>query len=209
MTVFNRRKLKMGAAAAADGSTTNPLVWLVAIICTIMAVAVVVSGIVVFIGYLAIHPRVPIISVTNAHLDLLRNDYAGLLQTQLSIVVTAKNGNAKAHATFSKITFNLSFQGQGIAMLVADPIQVPKNSSKDLRYVIQSSSIPLTPDQMEKVDDSWKRNEIGFDFKGAARTRWKVGPLGSVKFSLHLNCDLKFHPLNGSYIPSKCSSKSK
>ncbi|KAK7386848.1 hypothetical protein VNO78_27186 [Psophocarpus tetragonolobus] len=198
-----KRKLVMGA-----NGRTNPLVWLVAIICTIIAVAVVVVGIVVFIGYVVIHPRVPVISVTNAHLDLLRNDYAGLLQTQLTIVVTAKNGNAKAHASFSQITFNISYKGQDIAVLVADPFEVPKNSSKDLSYVVQSSSIPLTPDQMEDVSDAHKRNEIEFDFKGAARTQWRVGPLGSVKFLCRLDCGLRFQPLNGTYIPSRCTSKS-
>ncbi|AET03483.1 hypothetical protein MtrunA17_Chr8g0369721 [Medicago truncatula] len=203
MTVF-KRKLEVASVGH-----TKPFVWLAAIICTIFAIAVTITGIVVFIGYILIHPRAPIISVTNAHLDLLRNDHAGLLQTQLSIVVTAYNGNAKAHATFSKITFSLSFQGQGIAMLVADSFDVPKNSTNDLRYVVQSSSIPLTPDQIDKIDESWKRNEIGFDFKGAARTRWRIGPFRSVKYSCHLNCYLKFRPLNGSYIHSKCSSKSK
>ncbi|KAL2333933.1 hypothetical protein Fmac_015146 [Flemingia macrophylla] len=89
------------------------------------------------------------------------------------------------------------------------PFEVPKNSSKDLNYVVQSSSIPLSPDQMELVDDAWKKNEIQFDFKGAARTQWRVGPLGSVKFLCRLDCDLKFRPLNGTYIPSRCTSKSK
>ncbi|XP_027348003.1 NDR1/HIN1-like protein 12 [Abrus precatorius] len=201
-------KLKRKFALGTHGGT-RPLVWLVAIICTILAVAVIVAGIVVFIGYIVIHPRMPIISVTNAHLDFLKNDYAGLFQIQLNIVVTAKNGNAKAHATFSKITFNLSYQGQDLAVLVADPFEVPKNSSKDLNYFIQSSSIPLNPDQMEEVDDAWKRNEIEFNFKGGARTQWRVGPLGSVKFLCRLNCDLKFRPLNGTYIPSRCTSKSK
>ncbi|KAI4314599.1 hypothetical protein L6164_027488 [Bauhinia variegata] len=187
---------------------THPLVWLAAIICALIATAVVIAGIVVFLGYLIIHPRVPVISVTNAHLDLLSNDYAGLLQTQLTIVVTAHNGNAKAHATFSDIKFKLSYQGQTIAVLVAEPFFVRKNSSRDLNYVVQSSSIPLTPDQMEEVNDAWKKNVIGFDLKGDARTQWRVGPLGSLKFMCHLNCLLKFHPLNGSYVPSKCTSKS-
>ncbi|KAJ1396837.1 Late embryogenesis abundant protein [Sesbania bispinosa] len=188
---------------------TNPLIWLLAILCTIIAIAVVIAGVVVFVGYIVIHPRVPTISISNAHLDLLRNDYAGLLQTQLTIVVMAQNGNAKAHATFSDIRFNLSYQGQGIAMMVAEPFEVPKNSSKFLNYVVQSSSIPLTPDQMEEVDESWKRNIIGFDLKGDARTQWRVGPLGSLKFWCNLECQLKFHPLNGSYIPSKCTTESK
>ncbi|XP_028793711.1 NDR1/HIN1-like protein 12 [Neltuma alba] len=196
---------------AHDGARrrTHPLIWLLAIICTIIAVAVVIAGIVVFIGYLVIHPRVPVISVTNGNLDLLRNDYAGLMQTQITIVVRAQNGNAKAHATFSDIRFNLTFQGQGIAMLVADSFEVPKNSSRDLNYVVQSSSIPLTPDQMELINQAWKQNQIAFDLKGDARTQWRVGPLGSVKFACHLNCKLRFHPMNGTYIPSRCTSKSK
>lgn len=190
-------------------SRTHPLIWLLAIICTVIAIAVVLAGIVVFVGYLVIHPRVPVISITNGHLDHLRNDLAGLLETQITIVVRAQNGNAKAHATFSDISFNLTYQAQDIAVLVADPFEVPKNSSKDLNYVVQSTSIPLTPDQMEQVNQAWKQNEIAFDFKGNARTQWRVGPLGSMKFYCRLNCRLRFHPLNGSYIPSRCTSKTK
>ncbi|KAK7252581.1 hypothetical protein RIF29_36631 [Crotalaria pallida] len=152
-----------------DGHT-HPLIWLLAFICIIIAIAVIVAGILVFAGYLVIHPRIPVISISNAHLDLIRNDYAGLLQTQITILVMAQNGNAKAHATFSHISFNLSYQTQPIAMLVADPFEVPKNSSQYLNYVVQSSSIPLTPDQMGDVDYSWKKNVIGFDLKGSART---------------------------------------
>ncbi|KAF7809522.1 NDR1/HIN1-like protein 12 [Senna tora] len=199
-----RRRLVTGPR-----SRTHPLIWLLAILCTIIAIAVVIAGIVVFIGYLVIHPRIPVISVTNARLDLLRNDLAGLLETQITIVVKAQNGNAKAHATFSDISFNLTFQGQAIAVLVADSFEVPKNSSKDLNYVVQSSSIPLTPDQMEQVNESWKKNEIAFDLRGNARSQWRVGPLGSLKYSCHLNCRLKFNPMNGTYIPSRCTSKSK
>jgi len=44
-------------------------------------------------------------------------------------------------------------------MLVADRFEVPKNSTKDLNYVVQSSSIPWTPDQMEQVNEAWKRND--------------------------------------------------
>jgi len=192
-----------------QNGNTNIFIWLLAILCTIIAIGVVIGGVGVFIGYIVIHPRVPTISIADAHLDLFRNDYAGLLQTQMSIVVMAKNGNFKAHATFSNIKLKLSYQGQGIAFMVADPFDVPKNSSRYLDYVVQSSSIPLTPDQIEDVDDTWKRNIVGFDLKGDARTQWRIGPFGSFKFGCKLECRLKFHPLNGSYIPSRCTSQSK
>ncbi|OIV94400.1 hypothetical protein TanjilG_25462 [Lupinus angustifolius] len=193
-----------------QNDNTHPLIWLLAFICIIIAIAVIVAGITVFVGFLIIHPRVPTISIANAHLNLFRNDYVGLLQTQVTILVVAENGNAMANATFSNISFNISYQSHDIAILVADPFEVPKNSSKYLNYVVQASSIPLNPDQMGNVDYSWKRNIVGFDLHGNARAQWRVGPLGSLKFRCHLECTLKFHLLNGSYIPSKsCTSKLK
>ncbi|KOM48749.1 hypothetical protein LR48_Vigan07g245300 [Vigna angularis] len=85
--------------------------------------------------------------------------------------MVAQNGNSRAHSTFSDINFNLSYQGQPIARMIAEPFDVPKSSSKTLNYVVRFASIPLTPDQMEEVDESWKRDVIGFDLKGSARTR--------------------------------------
>ncbi|KAF1861554.1 hypothetical protein Lal_00025916 [Lupinus albus] len=187
-----------------QNGNTHPLIWLLAFICIILAIAVIVTG------FLIIHPRVPTISIAHAHLDLFRNDYAGLLQTQITILVVAQNGNAMANATFSDIRFNISYQSHDIAILVANRFEVPKNSSKYLNYVVQASSIPFNPDQMGNVGYSWKRNIVAFDLKGNARAQWKVGPIGSFKFRCHVECTIKFHPLNGSYIPSKsCTSKSK
>ncbi|KAJ4729134.1 Late embryogenesis abundant protein [Melia azedarach] len=188
---------------------THPLIWCAAIICTIVAIGVIVAGIVVFIGYIVIHPRVPIISVVNAHLDRFQFDPAGLLETQITIIVRMKNGNERAHASFSETSFSLSFDGVEIARLVADPFDVSKNSSTDFNYVAESMAIPLDPEKQEVVDLALKRDEVRFEFKGGSRARWRVGPLGSVKFWCHLSCQLRFHPLNGTYIPSRCSSKAK
>ncbi|XP_062147098.1 NDR1/HIN1-like protein 12 [Alnus glutinosa] len=188
---------------------TNPLIWAAAIICAVIAVVVIVVGIVVFVGYMAIHPRVPFISVTFAHLDTIQYNQAGQLETQVTVVLTAENDNAKAHSSFSDTSFILSFQGLQIAKLVAEPFDVRKNSSTHFNYVVQSSQIPLDPTRMEEVDLSLKQDQITFDLKGSSRARWRVGLVGSVKFVCHLNCQLRFRPSNGTYIRSRCSSKSK
>uniref|UniRef100_A0A803QHI9 Uncharacterized protein n=1 Tax=Cannabis sativa TaxID=3483 RepID=A0A803QHI9_CANSA len=179
---------------------THPLVWCIAILCTVVAIAVIIVGLVVFVGYLVIHPSVPVISVVTAHLDKLQNDLAGLFETQLTIYVKAENDNAKAHASFSDTSFVLSFEGIAIARLVADPFDVAKNGSVEFPYRVESSSIPLNPEEMLQVDLALKQDKITFDLKGSSRARWKVGLLGSVKFWCHLNCRLKFHPLTGVYL---------
>ncbi|KAM6551068.1 hypothetical protein CsatB_000876 [Cannabis sativa] len=188
---------------------THPLVWCIAILCTVVAIAVIIVGLVVFVGYLVIHPSVPVISVVTAHLDKLQNDLAGLFETQLTIYVKAENDNAKAHASFSDTSFVLSFEGIAIARLVADPFDVAKNGSVEFPYRVESSSIPLNPEEMLQVDLALKQDKITFDLKGSSRARWKVGLLGSVKFWCHLNCRLKFHPLTGVYVNSPCTSRVK
>lgn len=199
------RKFFHGATQRA----THPLVWFAAVICTVIAIAVIITGIVVFAGYMIIHPRVPFITVTSAHLDNFQNSVAGLLDTEITIIVRAENDNTKAHASFSATSFTLSFQGLNIARLVALPFDVKKNSSVDFHYLVQSSSIPLSPEQMDQIDISLKRDKISFDLKGNWRARWRLGLLGSVKLWGHLNCRLRFHPSNGSYIHSPCSSRAK
>lgn len=161
--------------------TTHPLGWCAAIICTIIAIAVIVVGIVIFTGYQVIHPRVPVISVINAHLDLFQYDLAGLLETQMTIILNLKNGNQKAHATFSDTHFSVSFEGHEIAKLLADPFDVGKKNSVDFHYVVQSDSIPLDPKLQEQVDVAMKKDDVKFGLKGSSRARCRVGPLGSVK----------------------------
>ncbi|GLT81039.1 hypothetical protein SLA2020_524470 [Shorea laevis] len=185
---------------------THFLVWCAAVICAIIAFGVIVAGVVIFIGYKVIHPRVPYISVVDAHLDTIRIDYAGVLEVQATINMRAENGNRKAHARFSQLLLHFSLDGVVLAHLVAEPFDVRKNSYVDFHYVAQSTPVALAPEQEELVDTSLKQDLITFNLKGSAKARWKAGPLGSIKFPSNLDCRLRFHPLNGTYIPSRCTS---
>lgn len=188
---------------------TNPLVWCLAIICTIIAIAVIIAGIVVFVGYLIIGPKIPFISVTSAHLDQFLFDQAGLLSTRITIVIHAENDNRKAHASFSSVDCALSFQNLQIAYLRSGAFDVGKNSSVDFNYIVESSSIPLGPEQMDMVTESIRTNKISFDLNGSSRTRWRIWVLGSAKFVCHLQCKLHFNVANRTTTPLHCTSRAK
>lgn len=187
---------------------TNPIIWFMAIICAILAVAVIIAGIVVFVGYLVIRPKEPQISVASAQLDTLYFDQTSLLTVQVSVVIKAENDNAKVHSSFYDMSLLLSFLGVKIAYLVAEPFDVKANSSVEFNYVPQSSPIPLNPADAEGVSRSLRQRIITFVLKGKAKTRWRVGPIGSVKNWLHLECQLHL-PINGTRIFPRCSSRSK
>lgn len=162
-----------------------------------------------FVGYLVYHPRIPIISVVNAHLNLFQYDLAGVLVTQVNIVVRTENDNRRAHASLSDMELTLIFDGLEIAKLMAGDYEVRKNSTVDFNFVATSDPIPLNPEQMKDVDVFLNEDEVRFDLKGNVRARWRVGLLGSIKFQCHLDCRLRFHRSSGDYIPGRCTSKAK
>lgn len=187
---------------------TSLWVWTTAVICAILAFAVVVIGLVIFVGYMIIRPKLPYITVTYAHLESLYYDQYGQMDTQISLGITATNDNAKAHASFDNVSFLLWFHGVLIARLRAEPFEVPKNSSLTLPYSVPSSMVPLDEGAREEIGASLQQGRVSFLLKGDARTRWKVGILGSVRFWSHLSCNLNFATANGSSINLDCSSKS-
>ncbi|KAM7275837.1 hypothetical protein ACFE04_017703 [Oxalis oulophora] len=188
---------------------THPLVWCVAVICTFISIAVIITGVAIFFVYIVIHPRVPVISVIGAHLDDIQYDGSGLLEIQMSIRMLARNDNLKAHASFSDTDFFVFFNGLKIGDLRNKPFSVQKNFSVAFDYHLVSSPIPLDSEQRDVVYMSLNNDHIKFELKGKSRARWRVSILGSIKFELHLNCALDFHVSNHSYIPSKCTSNAK
>ncbi|KAG8375250.1 hypothetical protein BUALT_Bualt10G0080800 [Buddleja alternifolia] len=184
---------------------TNPLIWFAAIICAILAVLVIIAGVVVFIGYLTVKPKVPKVSVTSAQLDTIYFDQASLLTLQVTIVIRAENDNAKARASFYDTRFDLSFRGMRIARLENGPFDVGPNTTVDFHYVSQSTSIPLNPEGAESVNWSLRHGVMSFELKGATRARWRTRIVGSVKFWLNLDCQLHL-PINRTTIFPRCTS---
>ncbi|CAL9047741.1 uncharacterized protein LOC135622821 [Musa acuminata AAA Group] len=188
---------------------TNPLIWIVAIVCAILAIAVIVTGIVVFAIYVIYQPKMPYIKVAYAHLDQLAYGPSGMLEIRMALKVVAENDNKKAVASFSDATFVLRFHGIDVAVLQTDPFDVAKNSSAELDYLFQSSPIPLDKEGMEAMRVALNRGVVPFDFGGHARTRWRVGIFFSVRFWARIACQLNFVYRNGSTVDLDCGSKSR
>ncbi|KAH0465663.1 hypothetical protein IEQ34_005766 [Dendrobium chrysotoxum] len=192
------------------GDRTNPLIWALAILCAGFAVAVILTGIVVFAIYLVYQPKSPYVWVSAAHLDLLDYDQMGLLSIQLSLALVAVNPNMRAHATFSELELALRFEDGDIelALLRAEDFSVEKNGSAALNYVVRSEAVPLDEIGRETLDASLKAGIISFRLQGQLRTRWRVGVFASIKLWTHLSCALRFGVLNGNAVGFRCSSKS-
>ncbi|XP_051136926.1 NDR1/HIN1-like protein 12 [Andrographis paniculata] len=188
---------------------TNAFIWCAGILCAIIAVVVIISGIVLFVGYLTIKPKIPDISVATAQLDTIYFDQSSLLTLQVTVVIKAENDNTRARATFYNTRFSLSLGGgQKIAYLHAGTFNLAPNKSLELSYMPQSGAIPLSPEEADVVSLSMRRGVMNFDLTGTSRTRWQFGFVHSFKFVVRVNCRLQL-PLDGSAVYPNCSSRAK
>ncbi|THU61484.1 hypothetical protein C4D60_Mb07t23760 [Musa balbisiana] len=62
---------------------TSWAIWLAAIVCAILAIAVIITGIVVFAIYIIYQPKMPYIKVAYAQLSKLVYDQSGLLEIEM------------------------------------------------------------------------------------------------------------------------------
>ncbi|KAK9077860.1 hypothetical protein SSX86_006198 [Deinandra increscens subsp. villosa] len=189
---------------------TNPLIWCFAVVCAILAATIIIVGIIVIAGYLAIRPKFPLLYIHSARLD--EADYfpgQGVLDVRLTIIVKAENHNEKTHVSFYDTKLVLGYHGLSIAQLVAGPFDVAKNTSRELNYVVGSSRIPLDLPEQRLTEMSLEKTKVmPFVLKGSSRTRWRVGPLGELKFWLHINCHMWLPTNHSAVYYSHCSTTS-
>ncbi|KAM0847951.1 hypothetical protein ACQ4PT_054712 [Festuca glaucescens] len=189
--------------------------WAMVILCTLLAVGVLVTGVALFAVYLVYKPKMPYLVVSDAQLGALQ--YAqqdGTIQyLQLPIAILAENKNSKAGVTFSRVDFALQFHGVDVALLrTPAPFLVAPESSLPLQYNVVSAGRTLDSAGMRSMDESLSAGVVSFDLHGKARTRWKVGIFLKVHFWTRISCRLHFFfPGNGTVMPAdvrRCRSRS-
>ncbi|KAL5230731.1 hypothetical protein ABZP36_029507 [Zizania latifolia] len=188
---------------------SGPLEWTAAVVFTVLAIVVLMGALAVLVVVLVLQPRAPYLAIRSARLDGLVYDQQGTLDAELSVGVVAENGNAKSDATFSHLELRISFNGMVIAILRADPFDVPRKGSLPLGYVARSSGIPLDGPGMKAMEAALGDGVVPFTVAGKAGTRWKVGGLVPFNYWTRLRCDLRFFWPNGTAVDLSCSSKPK
>lgn len=188
---------------------TNPLIWLCAIGCSILAILVILTGIIVLLGFLIYHPKLPSFTVKSAILDTLQLDKSFVLTSQTTILLHIHNPNAKVAVDYESVMFQLQFDKHEISNLTFPPFsQVPKNTSEWL-FVMTADRVQLEVNEGEDMSYSIQRNDVSYDFVGTVRTKAKIGTITSIKYWLHITCTMEFTspPLsNGSLVSSHCRS---
>ncbi|GJM94359.1 hypothetical protein PR202_ga10999 [Eleusine coracana subsp. coracana] len=202
-----------GERSSSRRSCSGWLWRLLILLCTVLAIAVIIAGVVVFVVFLLYKPKMPRLVVSDARIVQLQYDQAGtIVYVQAFVTILAENNNSKADASFNGVDLALGFHGADVAFLRAAPFAVPPESSLPLRYNVVAAGRPLDPDGMRAMDEALKNGVVPLDLFGKARTRWKVGVFVNLRFWTRLHCRLRFFfPGNGTVMDAdrrKCHSRS-
>ncbi|CAN6162759.1 unnamed protein product [Urochloa humidicola] len=204
------RKHRVPRIRERERRNSSGLVWALVILCTLLAVGVIIAGATVFAVYLIYKPKMPYLLVTDARLERLEYGQSGtILDLQVALTIQAENTNSKADATFSGVNLAVGFHGADVAFLRAGTFAVARRSAVPLRYQIVSVGRQLSPDGMQYMDGALRAGVVPLDLFGKARTTWKVGIFASLQFWTRISCRFLFnYPGNGTAMPYDCRSKS-
>lgn len=189
--------------------STNIFIWLCAIGCSIFAILVILTGIIVLLGFLIYHPRLPSFTVKDATLTTLQLDKSFVLTSQTTILLHIENPNSKVAVDYESVMFQLQFAKHEISNLTFPPFsQKPKNSTEWL-FVMTANKVQLEAIEGEDMSYSIQKDDVAYDFVGSVKTKAKIGTITSIKYWLHITCRMEFTPPplgNGTLVTSQCKS---
>ena len=192
------------------GHRSGVLEWTAAVVFTVLAIVVLLAAVTVLVVVLLLQPRSPYLAVRAASLNSLVYDQQGALDdVQLSLLVEARNANARSAASFSRLELRLAFGGVVLARLRADPFGLPPRGALPLAYAARARGAPLDAARSAAVEAALRDGVVPFGLDGEARTAWKIAGLVGVHHWTRLACELRFFWPNGTALHFSCNSKSK
>lgn len=195
-----------------DDPRSSGWVWAMVILCTLLAIGVIVAGATVFAVYLLYKPKMPYLVVADAALRRLEYSQDGTIQDlEVAITILARNTNSRVSASFSSVSIAVGFHGADLAVLKAQSFWVPRESSIPLFYDAITGGKRLDSAGMRSMEESLKAGVVPIDLFGKARTRWKMGIFVKLQFRTRISCRLHFFPSNGTAMPidqDRCRSRS-
>lgn len=188
---------------------TNIFVWCAAWICSLVVFAIILAGLVVLIGYLLFHPKLPTVAIQEAILKrILLDPSTHFMNAEMVALLKFTNPNARVDVKYEYLNFKLFFRSDMIATQVLEPLTQSTGDSSLRSLDLVSNHAELTPLSAEILVAQAQNNTIFYELFGTLRTVAKLGGLASIPYWLYVDCQLEFStPPNGVFRYHKCTSR--
>lgn len=173
---------------------TNLCIWVIAMLGSLIAIAVILSGLAVLIGYLLFHPKLPKLDVIKASLNNIYLDTAtGLYNSEMVALLSIRNPNDKVDVRYEYINFKLFFRNDMVATQILEPFSQRKGNTSNLMTLdMLSTDKVITPLSVQIMVAQARNNSIEYQLLGNLKTVAKLGALARIPYWLNVDCLLHF-----------------
>lgn len=188
---------------------TNICIWCTALMCSLIVIAIILSGLAVLIGYLLFHPKLPSWDVTKASLNYIALDTTTFLyNSKMVALLSVNNHNDRVDVRYEYINFKLFFRNDVVTTQVLEPFAQRRGNSTDLKVIdMVSNDAEITPLSAQIMVSQARNGSIEYKLFGTVRTVAKLGGIARIPYWLNVNCLLHFTtPPNGVLQDHKCTS---
>ncbi|KAL9147132.1 hypothetical protein ABFS82_13G154700 [Erythranthe guttata] len=186
---------------------TKPIVWCAAIICMIISILIIFSGIATLIVFLAVQPRNPAFDAASASLGAITFNPPQSINGDVTIVANISNPNKKLSVRFEYLFVELYFSENLAASQLLQPFSQKPGESRLVTIHLLSSLMYPPPSVAMELQQQEQRNRVAFTVRGTFKVKVKMG---SIRYSywLHGECQLEMtSPPNGVLITRSCRTK--
>lgn len=186
---------------------TNPFVWCGAIVCIILSLLLIVTGIIILIFFLVVKPKNPVFDIPSASLNTIVFDSPFYLNAGLTFLANFSNPNDKMDVMFEYINIDLYFQNRLIASQSLPPFLDRTNEAKLGAVHMISSEVYLSPGLATELQMQMKNNSVLFNIRGAFRVRVSFG-FGRYTYWFYGLCQIELtNPPAGVLVARICKTK--
>ncbi|KMZ74635.1 hypothetical protein ZOSMA_124G00260 [Zostera marina] len=188
---------------------TNPLGWLLAVLCALLWAIIVIGGLILAIAYLVFQPKTPRFGITSATLNAAYLDTGNRINIDMSILTNFTNSNHKVDVFYEDITINLYLNNTIISTQSIKSFNERRRMA-DIRNVHMIASAVTAPASV----GIWLKtglvnaNSVEFYVQGRFLTKARFGNLLTVSYWLHGLCKIVVSaPPSGVLMSSQCRTK--
>lgn len=173
---------------------THVCIWGIALLGSLLAIAIILSGLAVLIGYLLFHPKLPKLDVIKASLNNIYLDTTtDLYNSEMVALLSINNPNDRVDVRYEYINFKLFFRNDMVATQILEPFaQRRGNTTLLMALSMFSTDKIITPLSVQIMTAQARNNSIEYQLVGDLKTVAKLGTLARIPYWLNVNCRLHF-----------------
>lgn len=179
----------------------TPAMWCSALMCIIYAVILLISGFIILITYLVVHPKQPVFDITHANFSRA-GSYPDVL-AEFAILANFSNPNKILNLKIEHASVQLLFEDTVIGNETTQPFSIMHKETKSVVFKNLRSTTPIKMPEKVRMEflDQVLSNKVFFRLKGTFKVR------SPFTYWVHEWCYLQVtSPPGGSLVNRICNT---